>query len=771
MAELSDLPRIVRTDMAQDPAPDIAKPKAVDNDTPFNADETLVSVESSGKRFFMATVSVVALLIYASYLTYRAVFTINQDAIVFSLLVYFAELHGFLALFFYFHQLWHLRKRRPVPPPSGLKVDVYVTTYNEDVELLRQTLRAAVAMRYPHDTYVLDDGRRPEVRALADEVGCRYLTRPDNKHAKAGNWNNAFKQTSADFIATFDADHVPRADFLDRTLGFFRDPKVAIVQVPQRYHNLDSVQHRVNWKTRRVISEQDSFFNLVMPGKDNYNAAFFCGTGAVLRRKPLEPHGGILTDTITEDLHTSVVLHSEGWKSVYVNETLVTGLAPVDLKSFAIQRLRWSEGNLKAATYANPVTIAGLAPAQRISYVASLYAWTNGFPKLIFYMAPPWILFTGTFPIAHFDATFVSVYLAFITSLVVSYQIVSRGTGHLLMDELFNMVSFFTSLRAMKRTLFGRGKPGRFVVTSKRGDGTRDLAPVLPHLALLGFSALAVTWSLMGLGFGVTDDVQGAGTAIFWTLYNATLMVTVLRMSGRPADTRADCRFRANFAVEPRGTWAVAGKLGVTADVSERGCSLLWPDPIEVGRRIEIRVHFGPKPVDWIAEVVSDQGRQRDGWHRYGLHFPNLTTADMDVLSDVSFNLVVPDLLSTLTEPSWLPRQWRRLKLAWSRRTRARRQAVRVPMKVRYAGSSFVTTVRDVSATGLQMQSPMSLPLGARVRVTMIAPDRSWTADATVARAELRASAMGFDTWIMGLRFDREARTEDVEYFQRSDAA
>ena len=146
--------------MAQDAATEISKPKAVENDTPFNADETLVSVESPGKRWFMGTVSVVALLVYASYLTYRAAFTINQDAIVFSLLVYFAELHGFVALFLYFHQLWHLRQRRVVPPPAGLKVDVYVTTYNEDVDLLRQTLRAAVAMRYPHETYVLDDGRR-----------------------------------------------------------------------------------------------------------------------------------------------------------------------------------------------------------------------------------------------------------------------------------------------------------------------------------------------------------------------------------------------------------------------------------------------------------------------------------------------------------------------------------------------------------------------------------------------------------------------------------
>jgi hypothetical protein len=119
------------------------------NDTPFNADDTLVSVESPGKRWFMASGVRRCAAVYASYLTYRAVFTINQDAIVFSLLVYFAELHGFVALFLYFHQLWHLRKRQVVPPTSGLKVDVYVTTYNEDVDLLRQTLRAAVADALP----------------------------------------------------------------------------------------------------------------------------------------------------------------------------------------------------------------------------------------------------------------------------------------------------------------------------------------------------------------------------------------------------------------------------------------------------------------------------------------------------------------------------------------------------------------------------------------------------------------------------------------------
>ena len=736
---------------------------------PLNADATRVSLDPPGRRFLTQAASIVALAVYAGYLVYRAAFTLNPDARVFSLLVFFAEVHGFVSLFLYFHQLWHRRGRRVVPAAPGLKVDVFVTTYNEDVDLLRQTLRAAIGMRYPHRTYVLDDGRRDAVRELATELGCHYVTRDNNLHAKAGNWNNAFKQTDADFIATFDADHVPRAEFLDRTLGFFRDPKVAIVQVPQQYHNLDSVQHKVSWKNRRMYGEQDSFFDLVMPGKDNWNAAFFCGTGAVLRREALEPHGGILTDTITEDLHTSVVLHSEGWKSVYLNEVLVTGLAPVDLKSFAVQRLRWAEGNLKAAGFANPLTIGTLSIHQRISYFASLYHWTIGLPKFIYYVAPPWMLFTGTFPIANFDRTFVLIYLAFLGTLVASYRIVSRGKGRLLMDELFNMVSFFTLIRAVKRAVIGRGKPGRFEVTSKRGSGSRDLTAVLPHLTLLGFSELAVSWSLMGLGFGVTDDVRGAATAIFWTLYNATLMAIVLKIGTRPAEKRAGSRYRSNFAVESLDS----GRLGVTADISEKGCSLLWPVPLTVGQQFRARVHFGPRTADWTIEVAGDQRSQADGWHRYGVRFLNLTSADVDLINDVVFSVVVPDLFATLIEPAWTVRLWRRIKLALASagRARAPRQVVRVPTRIRHGAGTIVATVRDLSATGLAVQSATALPVGAQVAVTMVAPDRAWQGDATVARCEARTSREGFNTWILGLQFTSEQPEGDVDAFRRWDAA
>src|SRR5688500_9666045 len=201
----------------------------------FDADDTLTFIGSRGRRIYRQVWAVMAVTVYVAYLVYRGAYTINPDALIFSVAVYLAEVHGLFSLIFFYFQVWTLRGRRVRALQTPLTVDAFITTYNEDVDLLRQTVRAAINMRYPHRTFVLDDGRREAVRALCDELGCHYMTRPDNKHAKAGNWNHAFRQTDADVIATFDADHVPRADFLERTLGFFDDERVGLVQVPQRY--------------------------------------------------------------------------------------------------------------------------------------------------------------------------------------------------------------------------------------------------------------------------------------------------------------------------------------------------------------------------------------------------------------------------------------------------------------------------------------------------------------------------------------------------------
>jgi PilZ domain-containing protein len=380
------------------------------------------------------------------------------------------------------------------------------------------------------------------------------------------------------------------------------------------------------------------------------------------------------------------------------------------------------------------------------------------------------MLFSRTFPIANFDRTFVAVYLAFLASLVLSYHIVSRGKGRLLMDELFNMVSFFTLLQAMKRVTFGRSKPGMFVVTSKRGSGTRDLGPVLPHLALLGFSALATTWSLMSLGFGVTDDAFGAGVAIFWTLYNATLMLIVVAIGTRPTEKRAACRFRANFAVEARNK---TGQLGVTADIAEGGCALLWPEPIAVGSCVPVRVYLGPHQADWTVEIVSHQGQQADGWYRLGIRFADLKAADIDLINDTVFSIVVPDYFSWLSQPGWFLRWVRTMRALLTHRftTRAVRQQVHVPVRVRHAGGEFVTTVREVSQTGLSLLAPCPIAQGSIVSVTITAAGKALDVTASVVRVEERRSRESFETWAVSLQFVQSLDAAAVEPFQLEEAA
>jgi cellulose synthase (UDP-forming) len=737
----------------------------------FDADSTLVLDESPARRWFTRFTIFGALIVYLAYLAYRAKYTINHDALVFSCLVYFAELHGFFSLAFYFHTAWTRPIRKVVEPVPDLKVDVFITTFNEDVDLLRTTVRAAVGMRYAHRTFVLDDGRRPAVRAMAEELGALYLTRQDNAHAKAGNWNNAFALTDAEFIATFDADHVPRPEFLDRTLGFFRDPKVALVQVPQQYHNLDSVQHKVSWRQRRMYGEQDAFFQLVMPGKDNWNAAFFCGTGAVLRRDALTPFGGIKTQTITEDLHTSVELHSRGWKSVYLNEVLVTGLAPSDLKTFETQRLRWAEGNMTVATFINPLTARGLSMNQRIAYAASLFHWTIGIPKFIFYMAPPWMLFTGTFPIAPYNARFLVVYLVFLSTVILSYEVASRGKGRLLMDELYNMVSFFTFIRAMKRVMFGRGARPAFEVTDKRGAVRPSMVPVLPHMAILLFSMLAIGWSLMGLGFRVSDDYFGAGTGIFWTLYNMSLMLVVLRLASRPGEKRTGLRFRANFPVEAQATPGNVALLGVTADISDTGCSLLWPRPLAIGSRLAVRVHLGPRPLDVELSISSAQKATDDGWYRYGAKFDELSQADIDLITDSIHTIAVPHLFRTLSRPPLVAQLVRKLTRPFTMKSgRAKRQLVRIPVRLEHEGREWVVIAVDISATGMSVLMPINVSSGSRMFVSMSVPGHAWSGEVSVARSTAWPSRNGFDVWLLGLQFEQKQSERDIAPF-RMDAA
>ena len=301
--------------------------------------------QTSLGRFFdrhlllLRAFAVVALAWGVGYLTWRIGWSSEgADPLLFAMLLV-TEVYGLWALG---TLAWFSWSRPPaVRPPTtlGRSVDVYVCTYDEPREVVAATLAGCRALTYPHTTYLLDDGRRPEMRELAELAGARYLTRPDNSHAKAGNINAALPRTDGELVLMLDADHVPMPDALDATVGYFDDERMALVQTPHDFFNHDSVQHYVVGR-----HEQSLFYRVVCPGKDRHGAAYWCGSAALMRREALLAIGGVATETIAEDFHTTIRLQRHGWRSRYHDEVLVQGLAPHDLDGYLLQRDRWARG-------------------------------------------------------------------------------------------------------------------------------------------------------------------------------------------------------------------------------------------------------------------------------------------------------------------------------------------------------------------------------------------------------------------------------------------
>lgn len=226
-------------------------------------------------------------------------------------------------------------------------VDVFIATFNEELAVLEKSIVGALALDYPTFTvHVLDDGKRQWVRALCDRVGARYIARPGDADRKAGNHNYGLSCTDAPFIAMFDADFVPYRNFLWRTLGFFAKADVGIIQTPQAFFNVDHFQN--NLLLQKVMpDEQRFFFNHVMPCRDAWGVAFYCGSAAVLRRSAIEAIGGIVAGHATEDNATSMAMLARGFRTVYLDEQLSWGLAPESSWAFLEQRKRWCRGAIQ----------------------------------------------------------------------------------------------------------------------------------------------------------------------------------------------------------------------------------------------------------------------------------------------------------------------------------------------------------------------------------------------------------------------------------------
>ena len=346
----------------------------------------------------------------------------NPVDFIFGIALFGAELYGFVILLLSVFISVEVLNREPKPAPLVAEkcpsVDILIPSYNEDEVLLEVTLRAAMNVSYPAGkkrVYLLDDGgtvqkrtqadaekareaeeRHESLKRLCKRTGATYLTREKNEHAKAGNVNSALmNHTSGELVLILDADHVPTTDILNRTVGYFvDDPKMFLVQTPHFFINPDPLERNLN-TFDDMPSENEMFYSVIQKGLDGYNASFFCGSAAVLRRSCLEEIGGIQGDTITEDAETALELHARGYRSAYVARPMVAGLSPETFSGFIIQRMRWTQGMVQIFLLKNPLFKPGLTLAQRLGYLNSCFYWFFPLARLIFVLAPLLFLFFG----------------------------------------------------------------------------------------------------------------------------------------------------------------------------------------------------------------------------------------------------------------------------------------------------------------------------------------------------------------------------------------
>lgn len=522
------------------------------------------------------------------YLTWR-LGTINHDAPVFSWLIYGAEVFGLVTAALHVFMCWRLTVREAPPPREWPTIDVFVPTYDESPELVRKTLLAAIAMDGAHETWLLDDGRRPEMAALARELGCRYLTRPDNAHAKAGNLNHALAHSQGQLVAVFDADHAPRRDFLTRTVGYFDDERVAFVQTPQDFYNLDSYQHRRRGGGSTLWTEQSLFFRVIQRGKDYWNAAFFCGSCAVVRRSALDEIGGFATGTVTEDLHTSIRLHARGWTSVYHAQPLAFGLAPESIEPFLAQRIRWGQGAMHVWRREGLLTHRGLTLAQRLNYFASVLTYFDGWQKAVFYVAPVIVLTTGTMPLVTTTPEFLLHFVPYYLLTFWVFEEVGRGYGRSVFIEQYNMARFAAFAWA---TLAWVAPALKFRVTPKGAQRTRALRLSAPQLAVmaLNFGAIPVGIALYLAPSPLPFEGLVANT--IWAGVNGALALAVLGFTfANQRHARQRYRFPVPLAAEI--VWPNGRRTrGTVEDLSDAGLRLYGALPRDVGRGQPVTGHL-----------------------------------------------------------------------------------------------------------------------------------------------------------------------------------
>ncbi|MDB5379871.1 MAG: hypothetical protein JWR00_4317 [Rubritepida sp.] len=579
----------------------------------------------SGSRKIGMILVVMSVMVSSRYLFWRATETLEFDSLLQTMLgtgLFGAELFAGILMTLSYIQTSYPLDRKPVPlpadPESWPTVDIYIPSYNESLDLVRPTVLAAMNMDYPRDkmnVWILDDGRRPEFREFAEEAGCGYIIRPDNKGAKAGNLNHALRHTEGEYIAIFDCDHAPTRAFLQLTLGWLvRDRRIALVQTPHHFYSPDPFERNLA-RQRLVPNEGLLFYGAIQSGSDMWNAAFFCGSCAVIRREALEEVGGVPHVTVTEDCHCALKMQQKGWHTAYIRIPLAAGLATERLALHIGQRLRWARGMLQIMRTENTLFAPGLKWAQRFCYFIAGFGFLFALPRVIFLTSPLAFLFFGESVIAASPLAIIAYAGSHMFHAVGTTARLNGKHRHSFWSEIYEASLAVPLLPVTLLTLWDPSK-GKFNVTDKGGileAGYLDFRAVLPNLimlVLLGAGFLIGLWGTFTSEFGTIE-----GNAYLLNTIWAGMCLIPLSASVAVGREREQSRVRARveadlpgYLILPSGERLAAH----SANLSLSGARMLLDRALGVaeGDRVGVAFETGGDIVELKAEVIRWDGQE-----------------------------------------------------------------------------------------------------------------------------------------------------------------
>jgi cellulose synthase (UDP-forming) len=592
----------------------------------------------------------------------------------------------------------HEARLRAAPPEDLPWVDVYIPTFDESLEVLEKTITGAISLDYPNfKVWLLDDGRRPWLKEFCSTKGVGYLTRSNNTHAKAGNINHALTKTNADLVAIFDADFIPQRNFLIRTVGFFADPAIGIVQVPHTFYNYDPTQSSLNLQTT-LPDDQRFFFEAIMPSRDGWDAAFSCGSNSVTRRQALRSIGDALpTDSITEDMLLSISLLRNGYITRYLCERLAFGLAPEGLKAFFVQRQRWARGAMQILFLAAGPLGRNLTLMQRLLFLPTHWL-TQNLMLLFTIIAPLIFLWTGVLPLVNVTAEAVLYYLL---PMMIA---VAGGIWVFAPRQYFPFAAqvhgTFQSFKILPTVLLTMAKPfGHvFKVTPKgplarTSDYDRQIFWTSASLMVLMILGLVINtfseWRIIGQA-GLLPIVA------CWAAINIVILFLVCMMSLQAPVRRGEERFKLD---EPISIFSASGALstGRIRDISLTGAAIVADEHLALTTKTGETARVFIAEVGFVSAIVVRQtGRF------LAVHFNLPPSIERDLLIR---KLFTAGLDATTVTASALSSTGAMLMSIWS----AKPRRIRIEAEITMPPVSAVDKLAAESLVIFPQQNPESL--------------------------------------------------------------